>query len=211
MPPQTSTQGGVIEDMRTGANVLAFLTGTLARFGHITFFRSGFGSRYLDSLQTLAVVPLILLFSLFWTDHDCGGLVLALVLYLIRCVYHRISAIKQNLRTDRGERTPALHTRYDGQPTLAKRFPRLSESAIKDRVEPLVMGAMGICSMVASPPLGWFMVWTALGMTATNSLINRHLTVQVMDLCDASIETQQLAERFRQIQSASVRTARSSK
>ncbi len=194
--PQTS----FTDSLRGGLNFLSLAAHTLATFGEVTFFRTGFGARYFQGWSTGLVIPLMVVFPVFWPNHDPRGVYFCLLLYLVRCVWHRAGIIRRNWRHRKGmvSAKQVIYSRYNGQSVLTKRFPRLSEIAIKRFAEPLVMGGMGLCALTFSPPLGWFFLWCAVGMFVHTHLLFAHDHHRVLDTVDAALESETLAECFRE-------------
>lgn len=187
------------ERLRTQANAMAFVAGAFAAFAEILMFRKHFGARYFQGWKTGAALLLIPFFSLFWPQHDLRPLFFIWLLFIVRCAMHRVSMLCRRWRESRGMRSRPVHSRYNGEPVLLRRFPKWSETTIKRMVEPLVMLALGIGSLTFSPPLGWFFVWCAVGMGIHTGLLHRHDVQQARDLADAAIDSEILAARVREI------------
>lgn len=200
---------GFMDRLRTHAWVLAFVVGTFAAFGEVTFCRKNFGERYFTSLKTLAVIPLLLVFPLFWPREDPSGVLLCLALYLVRCAVHRAAILRRRRRWEAGERVPHVHTYYNGEPVLLGRFPSLGELGVKATAEPLVMLGMGLAALVFSPPLGWLFVWCAAGLFVEHRLLTLHDRAQALELADSALGSEQLAARVRTLRGEAVRIHRS--
>ncbi|MCA9639500.1 MAG: hypothetical protein KC492_02370 [Myxococcales bacterium] len=160
----------------------------------VVFLRTNVGERFLG-LQAGAVIPLVLVYSVFWEGHDVRPLFAFLGCYLLACLSLRFRGIWHRRR---GE---IVHSQYSGTPLLM-RAPLLrrwlSERATKSTVEPLLVLLLGYLLLSASAPLGSYLMLAAGGQFVSFQLALAYERQRLMDARDAYIEQRHMAERFRQ-------------
>lgn len=193
-PNGPAEQPGFMDGMRRNMNIGASIAGVFATFAEVTFFRTGFGERYMQGFRPLLVIPLILFWPIFWPQEDPTLVLLLLPMYLISCGINRIAGLRR-----RAKGGPQIHSYYNGHPRLWRPTSKLDETTFKCRVEPMVMLGMGIGALIISPPLGWFFVWTAIAMGIHTNLLNMSDRQQALDLADAAIDGELLAARAREL------------
>lgn len=202
---QPGPQPGFMERMRQQLNLLSLLASVFATFAEVALFRKQFGERYFQGFRTALVVPLLLFWPMFWPHDDPSGVLGCLVLYLVCCAVHRTSIMRRRVRGG-----SHVHSRYNGRPLLMRRYAKYGELAVKSRVEPVVMAVMGACALTISAPLGWLFIWTAVGMAVHTGLLTQSNRQQALDLADAAIDSEILADRARELRGDAVRIHRSS-
>ncbi|MGD9689529.1 MAG: hypothetical protein AB7K52_07020 [Phycisphaerales bacterium] len=180
------------------SNAIAVLAGCFSVFGEV-MLRRRFGSRFFEGSRTAAPLALLPIFAGIWSEvpGNAGWLFLLWALYIVRCIAHRIGVVAAAWRARRrGYRPIPCHSRYNGEPLLRRVLPRLSEASIKRFVEPALMLGVGLPAMLVAPAAGWYLVWTALGMKLESELLHGRDRRAMLDLADAAIEAEMLAERF---------------
>lgn len=187
-PHEPPAQPGFLERLQNTANGFAFAASVFTTFAEVALFRTDFGERYFQCWKTGVVVPLLLLFPLFWPGEDPTPLLLCLVLYVLMCMLHRIDIYRRRRRGG-----PRIHSLYNGKSRLEKSWPNVSEDLLKSKYEPFLLSAIGVAALVFSPPLGWFFIWCAGAMMVHAGLLNASQRQRALDLTDAQIEGQVLA------------------
>lgn len=160
----------------------------------VVFLRSNVGERFLG-LQAAAVIPVVLVYSVFWQGHDIRPLLAFLACYLLACLSLRMRGIWHRRR---GE---IVHSQYSGTPIilrapLLRRW--LGERAAKGTLEPLLVLLVGYLLLPASEPLGSYLMLAAGGQLVSFQLALAYERQRLMDARDAYIEQRHMAERFRQ-------------
>ncbi|MGD9691425.1 MAG: hypothetical protein AB7G17_01125 [Phycisphaerales bacterium] len=182
---QQQPHASIAEQMRQSANVVALASGVFATFAEVALFRTTFGERFFHGWKTGLVIPLIVLFPLFWPQHDPTPVLLCLPLYLAMCACHRLSIYRRRRRGD-----SAIHSHYNGACRLLRTWPRVGEETLKRKYEPAVMLCFGFAAFVFSPPLGWFFLCCAAGMAVHAGLLHADRRARSLDLADARIDGQ---------------------
>jgi hypothetical protein len=178
-----------LPDFEQSANLAMLLAQTWS-FSLEVFLRCRFGSRYIG-LQGLLVLPLIVVFCLWWPPEECGPLFLFLLAYLALCFCHRMATL---WRRRNGE---ANHSRYTGAPLLLKPTRRLTEETIKQYVEPIFVAGLGCLLGPSSAPLGAYLLVGAAMMFFTVRHSIHWTAMRTRDLHDNLIEQQCVAADFR--------------
>lgn len=159
----------------------------------VVFTRSGFGRRYFG-LQAFAVLPLLLLYTTFWPEHDPRPIFGYLGAYIVAVALARIGSVR---RQRRGE---VQHSQYSGTPSILRWpiFRRwLKESTAKGFVEPILVIAFGVGIARLHEPLAVYLVAAAFGQMIAFGIAQAYEDQRLMDMRDAYLEQQHLAERFR--------------
>lgn len=160
----------------------------------VVFLRRGFGQRYF-SKQAVLVIPLVLLYTLFWEGHDLRPLLVFLGLYMLCWAVARAGIIRRGIKGD------VEHSYYSGTPSVLrwKLFRgRLSERRAKATVEPLLVFAFGLAFMDWNRPLGSYLLLAAGGMLMSMGIARSYERARLMDMRDSYIEQRSLAELFRE-------------
>lgn len=189
------TQGqspGFAERVQRTAGVVSAVCDVLAT-SVVVFTRRDFGRRYFG-LQAAAVIPLVLVYSLFWQGHDPRPLLGFLGSYLLMLA---IARARSALRVRHAD---TIHSRYSGTPTIVK-WPlwrgRLTERGAKQIAEPGVIAFLGICVLPYDEPLGWYLVIAACGSAMSVMLARAYERSRLADMRDQFMEQRHYAERFR--------------
>lgn len=194
MQQQQPEQAGwtPIQDTKNLAYVLIFIARALASPVEV-ILRTRFGSRYFSwpAVAGLFAVPL---WMVFWPHESPVGIWAFWLLYLAMQLRARIETARMVLRGDH------VHTRYNGWPRLSRIFKRMPEVRIKAGPEPLLVLLAGALLMEASVPLGSYLIAAAVSLFVTHVVADGVERAQAMEMNDALIEQQQVAERFRRMQ-----------
>ncbi len=181
------------ERAKASAAWMLFLSQTLET-SIVVFTRSRFGARYFG-VHAAAVVPLVLVYSLFWREHDPTPLWAFLGCYLLAWGAARAGILRRRAHGDNE------HSFYSGTPSILRWpvFRRwLGERAAKAWMEPLLVLGCGIGLTHLSQPLGSYVMLAAAGMVMSMAIARAHERTRLMDMRDAYIEQRSLAERFRE-------------
>lgn len=157
------------------------------------FIHKGFGERYCRN-QAVAVIPLLMVYALMWSEADITGIGVFLAAYLIACMCVRADVVR---RRRRGEDMP--HSHYGGRP-LIWRWPvlrRLREETVKGIVEPVLVFLTGALISPVSEPLGAYLMLAAVGLLTSVGLAREYQRMRALNIRDALIEQRQIAERVR--------------
>jgi hypothetical protein len=155
--------------------------------------RKNFGSKYfgIPSAIALFAVPA---WTLFWPGESPVGMWALWILFVLMQLRARLESVRMVAKGD------VVHTRYNGWPRLASVFKRMSEQKIKAGLEPVVVFLVGALLMQVSQPLGSYLMVAAFSLGFNHSVIEGVERAKAMELNDALIEQQAMAERFRQMQ-----------
>lgn len=187
--PVSSTNG-----IGNALSWILFAARSLAVTVEVFLHRSdSFGERYFG-FQAAAGFLLILLYPLFWQEHDVSGVLLFLGAYLLMLLWARV---RTALRVRRGGGQP--HTRYSGRPGLLRISRRLSERFAKCCLEPLIVFLSGPPVMAWSEPLGGYLMLAGLGLFISTNAAAGYEGRRAADMHDAFIEQRSLAEEFRRM------------
>src|ERR1043165_3139413 len=189
--PQPPDGGGLLPDLRRTANVFALVCEILA-VSTAVFIRRRFGPRYLGIQAALAALA-IPFFVVFFPYDDPRYLGWYFVAFLAMWFLARTGAAA---RAARGVQS---HSRYNGFPHLCSLLPWVGEFAIKRIVEPAVVLAVGAAVAGINEPLGVYLMLSSFGLAATAAMHEMYERQRAMDMLDAYMDQQALAERFRQM------------
>lgn len=184
-PPET----GPLEDTAVTLGWGLFFCRSLAASVEV-FLHRGIGERYLG-WQAAAVLVIVPLFGLGWEGYDQGPMMLFLMAFLFMCFCARISSIVRRVRGRPG------HTFYTGWPRIMSDRAKWSEMTIKRFVEPLIVLCIGFLFLLVSPPLGAYLMTAAVGLFMSVSAIDLEDRTRALDMHDAVIHQEVVAERFR--------------
>ncbi|GIK15211.1 MAG: hypothetical protein BroJett003_01750 [Planctomycetota bacterium] len=152
---------------------------------------STFGERYLG-VQVLMAMALIFFWPAFCSPHhDPEPLYVFLALFACMCGCIRA---QNALRRKRGG--PQPHTFYTGTPIVMRFTGRMSEASVKC-IEPVIVFLAGAVVCEFTPPLGGFLMISALGLLVSTQLTVGYERRRALDMNDAAIDTQQTVSRFR--------------
>lgn len=153
------------------------------------WLRHGFGSRYIG-IQGMAVIPIIVGFSMLCEGHDIRPLYYFLLCYLGMVGLRRA---EMAVRVRKGERN---HSRYSGTPVL---MPRWSEITVKKYVEPAVTFFVGILICQFNIPLGVYVFLGGVMLLLTIQSAERWVRMRVREMNDAVFDQEVISERFRDL------------
>jgi hypothetical protein len=181
-----------IQDAQKAANWFVLAARVLASPLEV-ILRKNFGSKYfgIPSAVALFTVPM---WALFWPDASPVGLWVLWVLFIVMQLRARLESVRMIAK---GE---VVHTRFNGSPRLASVFKRMPEQKIKAGLEPLLVFIVGVLLMQVSPPLGSYLMVAAFSLGFNHSVIEAVERAQALEMNDALIEQQSVAERFRNMQ-----------
>jgi len=154
------------------------------------FLHYDFGKRYFGS-QAALVLLIVPLFALFFPHDNVGPLFGFVVVYFCAVALHRGRRLT-------GRTKWAGHSYYNGRPRLADLQPTWNESFIKRIIEPIFVISVGYGISRVNVPLGSYVAVAGFCLFFMESLNATLLADRAMDLNDAVLEQQHLAERFRQ-------------
>lgn len=184
--------GGPMQKAQTGANILVFVAQVFATPLEVCL-RRNFGTRYFG-FQALGALIVIGLWASIWRGSDARPVIwfwwVVVVMFL--------RAKRESARAS-AKGTPP-HTRYNGWPRLAALFKRMPEARVKAVVEPAVACIAGVLLLAFNEPLGSLLIVCAISLGAVQSTIEAVEQARALELNDALIEQQGLAERFREMQ-----------
>jgi hypothetical protein len=156
------------------------------------FLHRDFGRRYLG-LQASAVIFLIPFYCTTCAGYDIRPMFGFLVAYLTMCILHRLSGLS------RDSATQGIHSMYTGYPRIWKLVPWISEIGVKKFVEPPAAFAVGLALCAYSPPLGIYVILGAFALMGSAIASDEAQRVRAIEMNDAVIEQQLVAERFRDL------------
>ncbi len=192
--PQQDHQPGTfspIQDARAAGNIVLLAAQSVAAPVE-AFLRVRFGRRYfhVPAFLGLFIVPL---WMLFWPLEDPRGILLFWCAYIVMQIRARIEMLWRSRMGLVG------HSRYNGYPRLARLFRRMPEERIKAVVEPTLVMATGAIALVINAPLGSYLIAAGAALAIVAAAIRGVERMQVMDIRDAWLENEALAERFRKM------------
>ena len=187
-------QGGwtPIEDAKKTANVLVFIARVLASPVEV-ILRRRFGSKYF-SFPTVGALFAVPMWMLFYPREDPKAIWVFWGLFLVMQARARLESVRMVAKGD------IVHTRYNGQPRLSSILKRTSELKIKAVIEPLLVFLAGVFLCSVSLPLGSYLMVAAFCLGLNHSIMSSVERARALEMNDALIEQEVLAERFRDIQ-----------
>ncbi len=183
-PPQR--QSSVFDDMRNAAYWLAFITQTLAVSVEVLLHRR-MGSRSVH-IRGFAAFLLIPIWTAFFPHDNLTPMYCFWLLFILGCARQRLSS----LRGDRG------HSRYTGEPSLQRLFPKCGEIVVKKTIEPLFVIVAGLFCLDLSQALGSYLITAGIGLGVSVGLGEAVNKAKVRELNDARLEQQSVIDRFRE-------------
>jgi hypothetical protein len=187
MMPATNDKGP--DDGRAGRAVGLFLVYVWAVAVEV-FLHRRFGERYLGG-QAAAVLLLIPLYCLGWQGYNLQPMFQLWVAYLLMCLLHRVDGLVARWRGERG------HSYYTGWPHAIWLLRWMNEVTIKRLIEPLLLLGGGYLLRQENAPLGTFLMIGGACLFLSVTLAEQQERARTLDLNDAVIDQQQVAERFR--------------
>lgn len=157
------------------------------------FLHRNLGERYLGLQAGLALL-LMSFYSLYWQGYDARAFIWFMVLYLAMWVKARW---ENSAARRRGE---VYHSRYTGWPSVVGPKTKFSERTAKRYVEPGFVLAFGLTlrGFWGEMPLGTYLVIGSVFLFLSVQLSATVTRAQEMDLNDAVIEQEYIAEQFRE-------------
>lgn len=180
-----------IEDARKGANFMVLAAQVLASPIEV-FLRTRFGSRYFGAPSAIAILALPF-WGVLWPREDARPLLIFWGLYIVMQLRARIEGLRMAARGDH------VHSRYNGRPRLDRVFRKMPEQKIKVVAETVVVCVVGVLMLPISESLGSYLMVAAFASGLLNSTIDAVERARTVELNDAWIEQQALADRFREI------------
>ena len=153
--------------------------------------RYDFGKRYFGS-QAALVLLIVPLFALFFPHDNVGPLFGFVLVYLCAIIFHRGRRLT-------GRTKWAGHSYYNGRPWLADLQPNRKEADIKRMTDPVLAISVGFSICWLNVPLGSYVAVAGFCLFFIENLNATSLAERAMDLNDAVLEQQHVAERFRQM------------
>lgn len=179
-----------IQDARVAATVLMLAAQVLAAPVEV-FLRVRFGRHYFGVPSAIALLA-IPMWYLFWPGEDPDPLMAFWLLFIVMQLRARIESIAMITRGD------VRHTRFNGEPRLARVFRKMPQEKIKANIEPLVVIGVGVALLEYSPPLGSYLIAAGCSLAVVASVIEKLNTARALQLHDAWLEKQHEAERLRE-------------
>ncbi|MCA9281081.1 MAG: hypothetical protein H6812_10675 [Phycisphaeraceae bacterium] len=181
-----------VEDARNAAALLMFAAQVLSAPVE-PFLRTRFGVKYfgMPSFFAFLCIPV---WMLLWPEKSPAGIVIFWGLFVLMQLRARIESARMMMRGD------IVHTRYNGRPRLAAILRRTPEHKIKCDIEPWVVIIAGGLLMAVSPPLGSYLMLSGFCLAICGGVAESVDRARVMQLHDAWLEQQALADRFREMQ-----------
>lgn len=182
--------GGMIEDAKQALAFLLFASQVITSPIE-PILRTGFGRRYfgLPSFFGLFALPL---WMLFWPEQDSRPIWGLWCLFIVMQLYARIQCVLM------GRQGQLIHTRYNGFPRLGFILRRTHERILKGNCEPMLVMGVGLFVMNSSPPLGSYLFTAGICLAINLLVLDALERARVMDMNDALIEQESLAERLRE-------------
>jgi hypothetical protein len=157
------------------------------------FLHRDLGERYLG-WNAAAVWVLVPLYLLGWQGYDCRPMVLFLPVYLAVCLAARAGMARRRLR---GEQ---CHSMYTGWPRFLGPKAKISELRMKQVWEPAVTMLLGWAVRDEfNAPLGTYLMIGGVCLFISVSTSTAVERMQALDLSDAVLEQEMVAERFREM------------
>jgi preprotein translocase subunit Sec61beta len=134
------------------------------------------------------------MWMMFWPQENATGIAWFWLLFILMQFRARLEAAWMVRRGD------IVHTRYNGQPRVARLIKRLDEQEIKGRIEPSIVLIIGLAVLVIDMPLGSYLVVASLALSANHGLMTVIDRARVLEMNDVLIEQRAISEQFRGMQ-----------
>ena len=187
---QSNSQASHADDTRMGLNFL-FVVARVWAISLEMFLHRDMGIRFPGGLGA-CVLLFVPLYGCFWEGHNLVPLFRFLIAYVAMCFLHRISAVRQSICG-----RSSGHSYYNGTPIVCRLFKNLPEDQAKQRVEPVLVISSGLLCLVWNQPLGCYLIGGAIALLMSEGVAGMVKRQRVLDMHDAIIEQQLLAEQFR--------------
>lgn len=181
-----------IQDAKAAAGIAMLVARSIAAPLE-PFLRSRFGSRYFG-LPSLIGLFTILFWCVLWPGEDPTPMVWFWWLFIAVQLLARLESIGP------AARARPVHTRYNGRPRVASVFRKTPERTLKARHEPWLVIAIGLTVLGLSLPLGSYLIAAGFCLAVCAGVSEAAERAVALQLHDAWIEQQLLAERFRDMQ-----------
>lgn len=181
-----------IEDARNTANIMVFVSRVMTAPVEV-IIRKRFGSRYfgLPGFVALFAIPM---WMIFWPEEDGSWIVWFWLLFILMQLRARMEAAWMVRRGD------IVHTRYNGQPRVARFFKKLGEQEIKGKTEPTIVLTIGLLIFLFNMPLGSYLVIASLALAANHGLMVAVDRARALEMNDVLIEQRAISGQFRDMQ-----------
>ncbi len=188
----TPGKNGSLESLAGSFNLAMFICRAWAT-SLAVFLHRDIGDRYLG-WNAAAVLLLVPLYLLGWKGYDSEPMLLFLLAYTGLCCLARAGAVARRVR---GEQ---FHSLYTGWPRFLGPKAKISELAMKKFWEPAVTFALGWAVREGiDAPLGTYLMLGGICLSITVRTSCAVDDKQALDLNDAVIEQEMIAERFREM------------
>jgi hypothetical protein len=157
------------------------------------FLHCDFGNYYVGC--GLLGMVVIFVFTAFFPDQDPRPMVLFMAAYGVRWL---VVAIKTGIKYWRGK--GLVHSRYSGRPYLWRLLPDWKETNVK-YVEGLAVMLLGWLVHFYLRPFGDYLMTAAALVMMRGYTFDMDQRDRAVEMNDSVIETQMVAERFRDMQS----------
>lgn len=181
-----------IEDTKNLSYVLLFAARAIASPVE-PILRRKFGTRYFGWATAVGFFAPPL-WMMFWPGEDPSGIFVFWLIFLLMQLSARIESARMAAKGQ------YIHSRYNGWPRLARFFKTMPEQRIKAGPEPLFVFIAGAALMSVTAPLGSYLMVAAFSLFAMHAVADAVERAQAVEMNDALIEQQNVAERFRQMQ-----------
>lgn len=183
-------QGNMIDDSRNAFVIVLFFIKVWATSLEM-FLHYGKGVRY-PGLAGAAVLVWVPVWCMFWEYHHPGPMFEFLFLYIVMCVIHRIASL---VRFASGKQQG--HSYYSGTPLICLTNPTGSILTARRVVEPAMVAFLGCFIGPTYEPLGVYLLGGAVCLFLSNLTATAIGHTQVLDMQDAMVEQQWMAEQLR--------------
>ncbi len=180
-----------LQDARNGISILVLAAQVFSAPLEV-MLRKNFGKNYFGwpSFLALFAIPM---WMLFYPGEDPEPIMIFWCLFVLMQFRARIES---GIRSARGK---GGHTRYNGEPSLMRFFPKLTEKKAK-ATESLIVMLIGVFMLAVSEPLGTYLMASGFCLGLVGSMIESSERAKTEQMHDAWLEQEQLAERFRKMQ-----------
>lgn len=187
---QQQNEPSLIERMKATHSRGVFICQSLAITVEV-FLHRRFGRRY-GGIAAGVGGLLIFLVMAFGAPYSPMPMLLFLGAYILMLAAVRIERVAAEAR---GE---VRHSRYNGEPRLARFFPKLDEISIKRWIEPPLVMFVGMLTMGFSPPLGLYLFFAGIAMGVNVSGIVAYERAKATAAVDSLIDARMHAARVRE-------------
>ena len=177
------------KDIRNAFIVYCQANSVMSR-GVVVFARHQFGRRYLG--WGCLLTPVV---ATFWGQAtgkplDALAMTLYVFAYLLALLVHQINQRRRDPNRDH------VHSRYVGDPRLARFFPGWELSAIRLYAEPVVFGMISCMLFFVSPALGSFLLVATMSLHGEERMMRLRDQRIVEEMRDRIYEQQLFVEQL---------------